>query len=132
MLPYPQHLPTSIAQHPIDLLMALHIAIELRSPIPIVRLRRGPVVGAAVPEASVHEDRKPVTREHNVWPDLKVARLDKEVLAEAESFSVEKGEQVRAEMGVTSPTRPLARRHLYFDPCRIFGHRWVRSALSSP
>lgn len=83
MLPDAQNSPTGLAKPPLILMIPRDIAFELRDPILGVLPGDGPVLGTAVPEATIDEHRKHVLGKHNVWPDASpFFQLDVVVLTE--------------------------------------------------
>lgn len=66
MLPYTEHTPASLGEQAISLKVAFPVTDDLLSPVIGVRLRHGVVLGAAMPEAAVEEDRDLCPGEHQV------------------------------------------------------------------
>jgi len=82
VLPHPDYGPTGLTQSRIVRAISLHVAFKLRSPVVGVAPGRRRVLGARVPEASIHEYRDLGAREHHVWPHPCVSKVELVVLAE--------------------------------------------------
>jgi hypothetical protein len=66
VLPNPHDEPTRIREHCVRVSVSLDVLVELRTPPNCIVLWVGPVLGAAVPEATVDKNGKPLAREDNV------------------------------------------------------------------
>lgn len=66
MLPEPQHCPALRAQHVIGVSITLLIAYYFLAPPICIGLRPGSVLGTAVPETSIDEDRNLGTDKRDV------------------------------------------------------------------
>jgi hypothetical protein len=66
MLPDPHDKPIVVAEACVDLTIAGDVAVELRSPIRAICSRLSCMNWAPVPEATIHEDRHPCSRECDV------------------------------------------------------------------
>jgi hypothetical protein len=70
--------------------IAAAILFDLGAPVLTVRRRGGPVVGAAVPEAAIYEDRDTLLGEHDIRPDIgPPLQADRLVHAEPETGTVQ-------------------------------------------
>lgn len=90
MLPGPDDDPSFALQGGIHASVALHVVAKLRDPVAGVALGRHAVFGAAVPEASVDEDRDACPSEDDVGLDAHVAATDEQVLAEPQPPPVQR------------------------------------------
>lgn len=88
MLPAADHGPSGLRQGAVDLLIALDVAAKLRSPELVISLRHGGVLGALMPEASVHEHCQSGRRERYVGANGKVIEFDAKVLPETEAAAM--------------------------------------------
>jgi hypothetical protein len=80
------------------------------------------MIRARVPEAAVHEDRKPRSREHDIRPNHPSRCADRVVLAEAETAPMQRGPE--PDLGLR--TRPLVAPH--HRGSGSGGWRWVTVA----
>lgn len=90
MFPPPDYLPPSILESLRLKSVARAIALDLRRPIVEVRLWRPVVLPAAMPKASIDEDRETVTREGDVDSDHATGNLDRVVDAIPQTGGVQK------------------------------------------
>jgi len=69
VLPQPDHLPAGQFQGRVGRAVAFYVALQLGVPVALVDRGLGAVLGAGVPEATVHEHRDPAGGEHDVGTD---------------------------------------------------------------
>ena len=74
MLPDPEHRPPEFDEMRVGFSVALHVAGELRTPPGGIGLGCGSVLGAAVPEAPVHEHSELLPWEHDVCAPARESR----------------------------------------------------------
>src|SRR5215470_1961743 len=68
MLPEPDDGPAGLVESRVGRPVTLDVAAQLRFPVPAVGRRLAAVLGAAVPEAAVYENRDPPGGEYDVGP----------------------------------------------------------------
>lgn len=91
VFPNPDHQPVCSFEGRLLFAIPSYVAIQLWAPVPWVRLRRGSVVGTAVPETAVDEDGQPGTEEDDVGAGSTIRCDDEIVLTEAQAPSVKSG-----------------------------------------
>lgn len=89
VLPRPDYDPTIPPQGQRHLSISLAIPCKLRNPVVRIRLGSCPMNGAAMPEASVDENRYPDSTENKVWTDPNVPRNNWMVPAIAQAMAME-------------------------------------------
>jgi hypothetical protein len=99
VLPDPDHLPTCCGQQRVYTLVSLSVAIELRTPIPAICLRRLPMLRTAVPEAAIDKHRDLPGWEHDVCAVSNASDWTP-VLEEPQAEPVERRPQCHLRSGV--------------------------------
>lgn len=89
VLPGADHLPAGGRERCVNRTIPRDVAGELRAPIGPVRAGHIAVRRAAMPEATVNEDREPRTGEHDVRPDDPMRRADGQVDPKAQPPAVQ-------------------------------------------
>lgn len=105
MLPHPDDGPSSGGKSRGHLTIPLGVPCQLRAPIARVDLRHRPVIRAAVPEASVDEDRHLGSCEGDVDVRSEPVKPNEEVLPEAQSQGVELASEPELSRGVDALVR---------------------------
>src|SRR5258708_13287407 len=86
MLPEPDYLPAGLTKSGIRGPVPVHVAAQLRFPVPGIRRWLAAVLRTAMPEAAIHEDGDLPGGEHDVWPDPDpVSKVEPVILAIAEA-----------------------------------------------
>ena len=76
MLPYPDNAPPSFSQALAYELISFDISVELGSPVCRVSSWCIAMVGASMPETSIHEHSDALAREDDIGTDAYVCKLD--------------------------------------------------------
>lgn len=105
MLPDPEHPPPLLRGHPIGFLVPLLVPLELRYPVVRVSGRDRPMLGAAMPEATVDEDRQTGADEDDVR-SASLVRPRREVDTVAKPIREQDPSHGQLRAGVLAPVRP--------------------------
>jgi hypothetical protein len=108
VLPNPDHLPTCCGQQQVHTLVSLSVAIELRTPILAICLRRLPMLRTAVPEATIDKHRDLPGWEHDICP-VSNASDWATVLKKPQAEPVERRPQRYLRSGVRAAVTPHRR-----------------------
>jgi hypothetical protein len=103
VLPQPHDRPSGRRQSSGIARVALAITCQFWRPIPLVGRWLPPVLGAAVPEAAVHEDGDLALREDNVRSDPNAREVEPQVNPEAVPGTVQGGPQGQLGAGISPP-----------------------------
>ena len=71
VFPNPNYFPTTPLKLRVDEMIPFSVACRLHFPILEILLRLGAMNDASVPETAVHEYRKAITAENEIWPSEK-------------------------------------------------------------
>jgi hypothetical protein len=88
VLPNPNDAPTFGGKSVVDLPIPFDVRCQLGAPVPDIRSRGVPVLGASVPEAAVDEDGESCSPEHDIGPHSTRFRHDHGILPESQPQSV--------------------------------------------
>jgi hypothetical protein len=106
VLPDAHHAPADVLEELVDFTVSLGIALELRSPIPTVRVRDRPVLRTYVPEAAVHKDSETMSRKGDVDGHKSTgSNLSEKLLPKSEAAAMQLGSQAQLWLGIGLPIR---------------------------
>ncbi len=104
VLPHAYHKPTSFLERHRHKPVAVHIAAQLRGPVPLIGRRLPPMLGTYVPEAAVNEDCDLPCREDDVRANLDPAFKDQpKVLAVSVTKAMQRLTESNLRFGIRSP-----------------------------
>lgn len=123
VFPDPDHRPAGLGQRCIGNSVSVHVPLQLRRPVPVVRGGHSPVLRADMPEASIDEDSHlPGSKDH-VGTDLCGAEVEPEILPVAITHPMELGSQGNFRFGVAPPIRTHIPRSAFTEWRRVSSAR---------
>lgn len=126
MLPDAYDMPAGRSEASIGKPIPVNVALQLRSPVPLVVCRLPSMIRADMPEAAIHEDCDLRSREHQVGADAACGEIQAVVLTESTSAPVEKRAEGHLGLGVGAPDgREVA------GPALAAGPRLARTAWAA-